>query len=275
VTAHFALDQSIRRLAERDIPAALALSSFAGWNQTADDWRLLLQPGVGECLAIDCDGRLVATTTLVCYGPELAWLGMVLTHPGFRKRGLARRLVEAALGIAEKKRIGTVKLDATELGLPLYHSFGFREQQTIMRWSGTGGVASNIDRVIPLATLPFELDRQAFGADRKAILERLAGGGATLIAEDGFAMLRPGARASHFGPCIARSAESARRLIHSCLRTSRGECYWDVLAANRAAVNLANELRFKQERVLVRMVKGVDTQVDESLIYAGGGFEIG
>jgi GNAT superfamily N-acetyltransferase len=270
-----ALNTSIRDLAEPDIPECLELSRLAGWNQTAEDWQLLLQCGIGECLAIDSGGRVVATTTLVCYGSELAWLGMVLTHPDFRKRGLARRLVEAALGIAQQKGVRTIKLDATALGSPLYRSLGFREEQTVERWSGTGALTSSTILMPPEETPVFTLDGQAFGADRGRILELLEQRATVQVEEDGFAMLRPGARASHLGPCIARSPESAKRLIGICLSTRPGEWYWDLLTANHAAVDLANEFNFKRRRVLVRMLKGPDISLDESLIYAGGGFEIG
>ena len=275
MTRHASVDKSVRPLTSADIPAVLVLSSAAGWNQTADDWKLLLQPGIGECLAIERDGRVVATTTLVCYAQELAWVGMVLTHPDFRNQGLARRLVGASLMIAAEKTIRTVKLDATELGIQLYRSLGFREEQTIERWLGTGRLPSKSDQMPPLGMPDLELDREAFGADRTRILEFLAKRAAPLAAEDGFAMFRSGARASYIGPCVARSPESAKRLIGSCLRANLREWYWDLLPSNRAAVDIAKGFNFKRERVLVRMVKGPDLKGNESLIYAGGGFEIG
>jgi len=270
-----ALDSSIRRLAEVDIPECLELSLLAGWNQTADDWRLLLQCGIADCLAIDWDDRVVATTTLVCYGSELAWLGMVLTHPDFRKRGLARRLVEAAISFAQQKQVKTIKLDATDLGLPLYRSLGFHEEQTVERWSGSGTAGSNTRQGTPEKIPPFALDREAFGIDRTKILKMLAGRATLRVQKDGFALCRPGARASYLGPCISRSPECAEQLIRSCLSISPGEWYWDLLTANSAAVNLAREFNFKRQRVLVRMRKGPEIVVDESLMYAGGGFELG
>ena len=268
------LDLPIHHLTEHDIPLCMELSRLAGWNQTADDWQLLLQPAIGDCLAIHFDGRIVATTTLVCYGRELAWLGMVLTHPDFRRQGLARRLVEAALTIADKKRVKTVKLDATGLGLPLYRSLGFREEQTVERWSRSGTLSAYSHQTSH-QTVAFELDKEAFGADRTPILQLLANRATPHADEDGFAMSRPGSRAYYLGPCLARSPESAKRLIKSCLTTSPGEWYWDLLTANNAAVHLATELNFQRQRILVRMVKGPDISVNESLIYAGGGFELG
>src|SRR5690348_1877706 len=81
-----------RNLTHADLSGAVALSSLAGWNQTADDWSLLLYLEPQHCWGIEMDGLLGATTTLVCHDRRLAWIGMVLTHPEFRRRGLARRL---------------------------------------------------------------------------------------------------------------------------------------------------------------------------------------
>ena len=58
----------LRRLVASDIPAALGLSEQAGWNQTSEDWRTLIDLAPEGCLAIEVGGELAATTTLLCYG---------------------------------------------------------------------------------------------------------------------------------------------------------------------------------------------------------------
>ena len=54
----------LRKLATADIPGAMALSDQAGWNQTADDWRMLIELSPQGCLAIEIDGEMASTTTL-------------------------------------------------------------------------------------------------------------------------------------------------------------------------------------------------------------------
>ena len=100
-------------LAAEHASAGFALSSLAGWNQTIDDWRLLLKASAA-CYGAEIDGRLVATATLICYERTLAWIGMVLTHPEFRRRGLARGLVTRILERAEQLGVRTLKLDASD-----------------------------------------------------------------------------------------------------------------------------------------------------------------
>ena len=269
------VDLSIRQLTELDISSATALSVAAGWNQTAADWELLLRLHPEGCLGIECDGKIVATTTLICYQDQLAWLGMVLTHSEYSGRGFARRLVEQALRIAEAKKVRSVKLDATDQGRPLYESLGFRKEQSVERWLADSGSFAGIDP-IPSGAMPdFEMDREAFGVDRSKVLKEMAAAACVFVAADGFAMLRTGARASYIGPCVARSPESAKTLLELCLGVRGEQCYWDLFPSNRGAVNIAEELNFTVQRRLVRMVKGADVRGDESMIYAGAGFELG
>src|SRR3569623_1639954 len=108
---------AMRPLLMEDIDDAFELSSLAGWNQTRDDWRLLLE-SAEVCLAVEADGRLASTATLICYGTKLAWVGMILTHPDFRRRGFARTLMNEVMKRAFELRIATVKLDATDFGRP-------------------------------------------------------------------------------------------------------------------------------------------------------------
>ena len=125
----------LRRLRASDIPAALQLSAEAGWNQTAEDWRMLIDLAPEGCLAIQFDGELASTATLFCYGRRLAWIGMVLTGIAYRGRGFARRLLTETLALADQMQIATVKLDATDQGQPLYEKLGFRSEQPVERWA--------------------------------------------------------------------------------------------------------------------------------------------
>ncbi|MBR1496500.1 MAG: GNAT family N-acetyltransferase [Oscillospiraceae bacterium] len=51
----------------------------------------------------------------------------VYTRPGFRHRGLARRLMALLLDQARALKLDLVELKATEDGYPLYCALGFRE----------------------------------------------------------------------------------------------------------------------------------------------------
>lgn len=266
-------DAPVRILQEQDIAVAAELSAEAGWNQTPDDWRMLLQLHPEGCFGIDRDGRLVSTATLVCYGSQLGWIGMVLTNSPYRRRGFARALLHHAVNQADQLGIKSLKLDATDQGQPLYAGLGFRTEQPVERWwRGDDVLSEDSLTPAPLNPASVDTDRNAHGTDRSVLLRALAERSKVFAQADGFCLSRPGKRANYIGPCIARSAALARQFIQTC---AGAESYWDLLPQNQAAVTIATELGFTPQRKLVRMVRGRELRGREDWIYAIAGFELG
>src|SRR6266566_9583484 len=100
----------LRLLQTADLASAIELSRLAGWNQTIEDWQTVLRLDPDGCFAIEVDDRIAATTTLLCYGTRLAWIGMVLTRPEYRRMGFARTLLATALQRADNMGVETLKL---------------------------------------------------------------------------------------------------------------------------------------------------------------------
>ena len=267
----------LRRLTAADIPSAVQLSMAAGWNQTPEDWRMLTQIAPETCFAIECDGVVAATTTLVCYAGQMAWVGMVLTKANFQRRGFATRLVEHALECAASLGIQSVKLDATEQGLPVYERFGFRVEQEIQRWSGAKPLPHprSDGRSKPIADLDLKLDQTAFGVDRSPLLRILSRHAEPCLDAEGFLLWRSGTRAAYIGPFVARNRETADRLLRPRFDTDDAIWFWDILSSNSDAVSLAAEFGFKPQRTLMRMVRGVDLRGNDALNYGIAGFELG
>ncbi len=272
----------IRLLRPSDIPAAMRLKEAAGWNQTEQDWRNLLEVEPEGCFALECDGVLASTATAVCYGAELAWIGMVLTAPEFRGRGFARRLMQHTLEFLHRRGVAWIKLDATDMGRPLYLQLGFQDEAPIERWALESSDHRNAPPALPADFLLDEaLDREAFGADRGQVLRRLAGWEAVSLPGQGYALARPGSKALHFGPCVCRTPEAARLLLEYFLARHPGRpVFWDLLPGNQAALRLAQELGFHPRRRLVRMVlpgaAGAPPLIrNDNLVYAIAGFEYG
>ncbi|MCX7602536.1 MAG: GNAT family N-acetyltransferase [Bryobacteraceae bacterium] len=237
------------------LPDLLALSTAAGWNQTAEDWLRLLELEPEGCFGIEQDGRIVASATVITYGPDLAWIGMVLTLPGYRGRGFATTLMRRCLDFCRQRSIRTVRLDATEMGRPVYERLGFLPEYAVSRWQGH----------LPAAAArpwqpDFELDRLAFGADRRRLLERTG-------------CCRPGRVASYVGPVTARTASEARGILLHC--GISGPAFWDIPEANPAACALAEELGFRPVRRLVRMRSGPPVEERPEFVFALAGFEYG
>lgn len=269
--------KTVRLLTKRDVEAAIDLSTAAGWNQTAADWEMLLSLVPEGCFAIETGGALRATATLLAYGRRLGWIGMVLTHPLYRRRGFARALVEHVVRDADARGIACLKLDATDQGQPLYESLGFQAEQPVTRlWRrGDPGASTSPDpgQIPPSLS---DMDEEAFGADRWAMLQALAERGVVIASADGFALLRPGLQASYAGPCAARNAEAARDLIKACVRAAgSSDCCWDIPGRNQPAMQLAYDLGFKPRRKLVRMARGTPCHGRDEWIYGIAGFELG
>ncbi|MDP9337538.1 MAG: GNAT family N-acetyltransferase [Acidobacteriota bacterium] len=271
--------ENLRELRPSDLPDALELSRLAGWNQTSDDWELLLRLDPRGCFGIEVDDRVVATTTLLRYGQQLAWIGMVLTKPDYRRMGFARRLMQAALERSASLKIDSVKLDATADGQPLYEKLGFTTEQIVERWFRDPDRNQEGERRSPSASPPTvskEMDREAFGADRAEVLRELAKRNPSVATPEGYSFARPGSRSRYLGPCVAADQQTARTVIEQTLRAYSGSSwYWDILATNEKAIELAQEFGFIRQRRLERMVFGGRITTNDQLVYAIAGFELG
>jgi GNAT superfamily N-acetyltransferase len=270
-------DATIRLLRTSDIGGAIRLSRAAGWNQLPSDWERLLILEPDGCFTLEASGQVAATTTVICYGRKLAWLGMVLTAPEFRRRGFAESLMGSALEFVQSRGVATVKLDATESGVGLYRKLGFVDECEIERWQRAPGPvpAGEVMSYDP----DFSYDRASFGADRSALLTQLAEFGAASLRGEGYAMGRPGFTAAYFGPCLAKSGASARRLLQWFLADHGEEVvFWDLFPNNMEAVRIAEEFGFVPVRRLTRMAlfNGPAQAIpDQAEVFAIAGFELG
>jgi predicted GNAT family acetyltransferase len=269
----------------------MELSTAANWNQTPEDWCRIMQLFAEGCRCIEDAGKIVATTTLLPYGTRLAWIGMVLTRPEYRRQGLAKRLMEDAILAAERRGIHTLKLDATDEGRPLYENLGFVVEKTVERWGResrgsarpkTGADHTDIARqhscFVPyISDELFALDAKAFGVPRKGLLDVLSNSGKRNATRDSYVLSRPGRTTRYLGPCVASSHAEARLLIAAHLEGSSKSCswYWDLLPANPEAARCAESFGFTRRRVLWRMRRGEVMENNDAMVYAIAGFELG
>jgi GNAT superfamily N-acetyltransferase len=269
---------TLRLLTEKDVPAAMELSIEAGWNQTPEDWRVLIRLDSKGCFGVEVKGQLVATTTLLSYGRLLAWVGMVLTRTEWRGRGFARNLLATALARADQLGIATVKLDATDQGQPVYEKFGFRAEQPVERWFREGS-PSTVEQTASEKTLNrscLDLDSEAFGTDRSHLIHELEKRSAVSSTTGAYLFFRPGRVSDYLGPCISKNREAAQTLIEARIRDSSAKSwFWDVISRNQESASLAQELGFKPQRHLLRMVRGKELSGNDRLVYAIAGFELG
>lgn len=246
-------------LGPADVPEGLALSDAAGWNQTADDWRLFITQGRVFGLRDGDAGPLVATAAALPYEGGIGWVSMVLVNAAWRHQGLATALM--ARCVAHLRTLGaTPVLDATPAGQQAYLRIGFEDGFALARWEGT--VAAPEGHATPAADAAVvqALDAQANGCGRGFLLAdflQRAGTRAHLSpARTGFVIAREGRRATQIGPLVAEDESSALSLLQAALAGVSGRVFLDVpdrWAALRAWMEQAG---FTRQRAFVRMSLG-------------------
>ena len=283
------LGLTIRPMTPADVPAGQRLREQAGWNQSEHDWRRLLAWEPDGCFVGELGGAVVATATVTTYRPALAWIGMVLVDADHRRRGVGRALFEHAMAALESRGIRTIGLDATPLGKELYDRLGYVDVCRLERCVGSvpdpapiaGGVRLLRSEDLPAVAA---FDARAFGADRRRVLESLARDHpeGCFVAERagalaGYLLSRPGARARHLGPLVARDSATAEALARAALRPwSGGQAVIDVLLPNPHATALADCLGLQPIRAFIRMIRGAPPPpADYDILYTSAGPEIG
>ncbi len=251
------------------VDRALLLSGEAGWNQTAEDWKIFFTHGT--VLGITRGDRLVATSAVLPYGDGFGWLSMVLVTSDWRRRGLASRLVAACVSLLRDRGSAAV-LDAAPDATEIYAKLGFVPLCQMERWEGDGGGVATA-----YGSVDVTQDRIAFGADRKFLFEDFLArrGSVGFRSRHGFALLRRGAVASHVGPIIAEPAE-APMLATAAIRAASGRVFIDVLDAGKSFVPTLSSLGFLPQRKFTRMALGLGKLPGEpSHLLAAAGPEFG
>jgi hypothetical protein len=153
---------------------------------------------------------------------------------------------------------------------------GWRPESAIERWSRSAIEPATRSSFRDASwDLAAGLDQEAFGADRSRLLASFQDRGKLYDRDSGFALTRPGSRATYIGPLVADNSNTARELLKICLPDCAGPCFLDLLPENKHSVTLAQEAGFHKDRELVRMSRGPDCPQQVSMIYGIAGFEFG
>jgi GNAT superfamily N-acetyltransferase len=281
------MEMEIRLLGESDLPAALRLKELAQWNQTENDWLRLLRLEPNGCFCATIKDNVVATTTTTTYKRELAWVGMVLVDPAHRRRGIATKLMQVAMGYLSKAGVETIKLDATPAGRTVYENLGFKEESLIERWEGVADLPPTARGTLDTTALgdALILDRDAFGADRSKLIEMLfeessfepvaAKNSAGRLT--GYALARRGTAASYVGPFVANEANATTALLDGVLGQMNGQrVYVDLNSEFERGRQILSERGFAKQRDLIRMSYGNESSAGVSpSIMAIAGPEVG
>lgn len=270
-------------MTEQDVAFANSLRELAGWNQTVRDWRGYLTYDPDGCFVAEVDGKLAGTATTIHYGNRFGWIGMVLVHPDYRRHGIGTQLLNRGIGRLKECGVRSIKLDATPMGRNVYVPLGFVDEYELSRYEGIAPGADSIGSgdVVPFASADFptavELDAEAFGAERAAVLRSLADrnpelcfalAGSSGLA--GFLIAREGANAMQIGPWIARDGVGAKKLLGAFFEQAKGRrVFVDIVSPNTAATTMIRSHGFTVQRTLTRMYLGENAHPGEPRMVFG------
>jgi len=279
----------IRRLEERDIDAAIALTDLEAWGYTREDFRRLLALSPDGCFVAERDGRMVGVLTTTTY-EGLAFLGAVIVAPELRGKGVGKEMMEAALAHLRATGVRTVRLNAYLNAIPFYERLGFRREYEVIRWHSPAVPGGQVRGVRPIRTADLadlaHMDAKYFGASRRILLARLAEEfpATFLVAEHGgrlrgFIVGNPTGDSCEIGPWVVEPGSSGiaedlyRALINSA-RTS--EVAFSGPSQNQVLLEFVRKTPFKEVFRALRMWWGANEfPGDPAGIWAVGGLEKG
>lgn len=107
----------------------MALYASVGWGAYSDHPDVLAAAVAGSAHVVTArsDGRLVGLARVVSDGASICYLQDVLVHPGWRRRGVGRRLVETVLAPYGHVRQKVLLTDDEPGQHRFYESLGYRE----------------------------------------------------------------------------------------------------------------------------------------------------
>lgn len=260
----------VRDMTEADVEDGVRLSRASSWNQTIEDWRLLLSLGPGLLRVAVEEGRIVAAGGAVRYGDALAWICMILVDPARRGRGLGTRIFDDVLdrteALVRTSGLRVVGLDATPAGRGIYVQRGFQDAGGIVRMRAEGAAAHAPGGVRPLAAedlaAVLAFDRGVFGADRGAVL-RWAFASAPDLAWVGrragttaYCFGRHGDHSDQVGPVVADDPALAREFVSACLSRPRRRPLVVDARTDPAWLAALAGMGFREQRPFTRMYRG-------------------
>lgn len=260
-------------LTPEQIGSAMSLKEAAGWNQLEDDWQLLLSlSSCGSYVAVS-DQRVVGSVTLISYervgGGRIGWVGMLLVHPEYRRRGIGAALFERA--IRDGAQYSLLGLDATPSGAPLYERFGFRGVNGITRWTREPGLdvtsrATEASDVSPVrATGPMvadcvSVDTEASGWQRREMISSFVSRAPmaswfqkTHSRPPACVTGRPGSHAFQIGPLVAEESDQTEALLGRVVSSNTTRFVIDIPDACEDTRRLVSDLGFTETRGFTRM----------------------
>ena len=130
-------------LKSRVLRAANKLSDNTDMKEVERESRSFFDTGDHVTLYAYADGCFAGCGSVCFYAlmptyhnasGKKAYVMNMYTHPEFRRRGVATRILTALMDEARKRGVTSVSLEATDMGRPCYEKFGFVPSEAEMEY---------------------------------------------------------------------------------------------------------------------------------------------
>lgn len=288
-------EHAIRPMRLDDVEPAAEVMINGGWGDRRQFLTFCVEQSRFVPLVAEVDGRIVGTGVATVNGP-VGWVGMIFVDEGLRGRGIGTTLTQAVIDELDRAGCVSLALLASPFGRPIYERLGFHAEldYRLLAVSGLGEkraraaagdpagepAAARLRPYAP-ADLPaiLAIDAAATGEDRAHLLRACANPTTGIVALGpdggvvGFEVQAPWG--TH--PIVAPELVDGIRLLEDRrTRTAAGADVRTALPdANRAGFTTLQNLGWRHERELVRMVRGTPIRWQPSAIWGQFNFAIG
>ncbi len=287
-------EHAIRPMRPEDVEPAAEVMINGGWGDRRRFLRFCVERSRFVPLVAELEDRIVGTGVATVNGP-VGWIGMIFVDEGLRGRGIGTSLTEAVIDELNGAGCVSLALIASPFGRPIYERLGFRAEvdYRIIAAPGLGMARPEVADEEPGGRRPTRLrafapddlpailaiDAAATGEDRSHLLRVSADPASAIVALDpagrvvGFELRSPWG--TH--PILAPELADGIRLVDD--RRTRTAAGADARTAlpetNRAGLTALENLGWRPERTLVRMVRGAPIRWHPDAIWGQFNFAIG
>jgi GNAT superfamily N-acetyltransferase len=276
---------TVRRMSRDELAIAIDLAGGEGWNPGLHDAETFQVADPGGFFALELDGEVIGTVSVVRYGDDFAFGGLYVLRPKYRGRGIGYALQqEFTLPFAGLRNLG---IDGVFEMQPRYESAGFRFAYRNVRFEGSGGGTAPFG-MIPLEEVSFEAvaeyDRPFFPGPREAFLrafltqpDAIGYAATTAVGElTGYGLARPCRTGYKIGPLFADTPAAAERLFRALSAAVPGEpLFLDVPEPNADAIALAGRHGMREVFGTARMYSRAIPALPLDRIFGITTFELG
>ncbi|MCM3364430.1 GNAT family N-acetyltransferase [Niallia sp. MER TA 168] len=248
----------------------LSLATIVGWDYDLEEIQTLLYSGTifGH---ITLEKKVISCAAIIPYGSKLASIGMVIVHPNYRGRGLAKTLLLQCMNQVPKNM--ALMLIATKEGRPVYEKLAFKEYSHVTKLLGEGKrMKLELDdyTIHPLEQTDLEemfiFDQAAFGSSRVLFLEnRIKQAKDSLVLKNrkgvmvGYALTVKKTSNLVIGPIVAQDEEQAILLIKTIIANNQGSIRIDIVEGKNTIIEELQKLGFQIVNRPPVMVKNIET----------------